>query len=31
MSNKMLIPEAKDSMSRFKMEAANDVDVPVPY
>jgi len=27
MSNKMLIPEAKDSMSRFKMEAANEVGV----
>jgi len=26
-SNKILVPEAKDSMNRFKMEAASDVGV----
>jgi len=26
-NNRMLVPEAKDSMNRFKMEAANEVGV----
>ena len=26
-SNRMLVPEAKDAMNRFKMEAANEVGV----
>ena len=26
-SNKSLVPEAKDALSRFKMEAANEEDV----
>ena len=26
-SNKHVVPEAKDAMNRFKMEAANEVDV----
>lgn len=29
-SNKTLVPEAKEAMNQFKMEAANDLDVPVP-
>jgi hypothetical protein len=29
-SNKTMIPEAKEAMNQFKMEAANEVDVPVP-
>ena len=27
---KHVVPEAKDALNRFKMEAANEVDVPVP-
>ncbi len=27
MSNKRLVPEAKDAMDKFKMEAANEVGV----
>jgi hypothetical protein len=27
MANKTLVPEAKDAMNRFKMEAANEVGV----
>ena len=27
MSNKNVVPEAKESMNRFKMEAANEVGV----
>ena len=27
---KNVVPEAKDALNRFKMEAANDLDVPVP-
>ena len=30
-SNKMLVPEAKEAMNRFKMESANEVDVPISY
>ena len=29
-SNKKLVPEAKEALNRFKMEAANDEDVPAP-
>lgn len=27
---KNVVPEAKDALNRFKMEAANEVDVPFP-
>ena len=27
---KNVVPEAKDALNRFKMEAANEVGVPVP-
>lgn len=27
---KNVVPEAKDALNRFKMEAANEVDVPHP-
>lgn len=30
-SNKLNIPEAKDAMNKFKMEAASEVDVPSTY
>ena len=30
-SNKTLVPEAKEAMNRFKMEAANEVDVSGTY
>ena len=30
-SNKLNIPEAREAMNKFKMEAANDLDVPAPY
>ena len=30
-SNKLNIPEARDAMDKFKMEAANDLDVPASY
>ena len=29
-SNKALVPEAKEALNQFKMEAANEVGVPVP-
>ena len=29
-SNRINIPEARDAMDKFKMEAANDLYVPVP-
>lgn len=29
--NKNLVPEAKDALERFKMEAANEVGVPAAY
>jgi len=29
-SNKKLVPEAKEALNRFKMEAANEEDVPIP-
>ena len=30
-SNKILVPEARAAMDKFKMEAAADLDVPHPY
>ena len=30
MASKHVVPEAKDAMNRFKMEAANEVGVPRP-
>ena len=30
-SNKTLVPEAKEALNRFKMEAAGEVDVSAPY
>ena len=30
-SNKLNIPEARQAMDKFKMEAANDLAVPTPY
>ena len=29
--SKIVVPEAKDAMNKFKMEAANDEDVPDTY
>ena len=28
MANKSVVPEAKEALNRFKMEAANELDVP---
>ncbi|MBQ3093714.1 MAG: small, acid-soluble spore protein, alpha/beta type [Clostridia bacterium] len=28
--NKNVVPEAREGLNRFKMEAANDLDVPLP-
>jgi hypothetical protein len=30
-NSKIVVPEAKAAMNKFKMEAANEVGVPVPY
>lgn len=30
-NNKLNIPEARQAMDQFKMEAANEVDVPSTY
>ena len=30
-SNRINVPEAREAMDKFKMEAANDLDVPLPY
>ena len=30
-SNNYVVPEAKDAMNRFKMEAASDVEVAATY
>ena len=30
MSNKNVVPEAREALNRFKMEAANEVGVPRP-
>ena len=29
-SNKLVVPSAREAMNKFKMEAANDLRVPVP-
>ena len=29
-SNRINVPEAREAMDKFKMEAANDLDVPIP-
>lgn len=29
-SNRINVPEAREAMDKFKMEAANDLRVPVP-
>lgn len=29
-SNRINVPEAREAMDKFKMEAANDLDVPAP-
>ena len=29
-SNRINVPEAREAMDKFKMEAANDLDVPTP-
>lgn len=31
MNNKKLVPEAKEAMDKFKMEAASEVDVSDTY
>ena len=30
-SNRLVVPGAREAMDKFKMEAANDFDVPAPY
>ena len=30
-SNKIMVPNAREAMNKFKMEAANDLDVPITY
>ncbi len=30
MSNKIVVPQAREALDRFKMEAANEVGVPRP-
>ena len=30
-SNRLVVPGAREAMDKFKMEAANDFDVPIPY
>jgi len=30
-SNRINVPEAREAMDKFKMEAANEVDVPSTY
>ena len=30
-NNKGMVPEAREALDRFKMEAANEVGVPNPY
>lgn len=29
-SNRLVVPGAREAMDKFKMEAANDLDVPAP-
>jgi hypothetical protein len=31
MANNPVVPGAKEALNKFKMEAANDFDVPIPY
>lgn len=30
-SNRLTVPQARDAMDQFKMEAARDLDVPASY
>ncbi len=30
-SNQPVVPQAREALDKFKMEAANDLDVPTPY
>lgn len=30
-SNNPVVPSAREALNKFKMEAATDLDVPVPY
>ncbi len=30
-SNNLVVPNAREAMDKFKMEAAGDLDVPTPY
>ena len=30
-NNRINVPEAREAMDKFKMEAASDFDVPAPY
>ncbi len=30
-SNQPVVPSAREALNKFKMEAANDLDVPTPY
>ena len=30
-SNRIMVPTAREAMNKFKMEAANEVDVPSSY
>ena len=30
-SNNLVVPSAREAMDKFKMEAANDLDVPITY
>lgn len=30
MSKKIVVPQAREALDRFKMEAANDLGVPLP-
>lgn len=30
-SNNPVVPEAREALDKFKMEAASDLDVPHPY
>ncbi len=30
-SKQPVVPQAREALNKFKMEAANDLDVPTPY
>ena len=30
-NNNAVVPEAREALDKFKMEAAADLDVPIPY